>query len=161
MSDISKRELSNLLNSEYLGEKAYFLAATGSWLNLRILDILFKNDRATAGEIARSINVGMSEVTGGLEELQTIGIVSSEKDEERNAVYWYPIVSEITIKISDRSELFIDNSLEKRRPQGHNESAGRNGPGEPDRHSQAPYRDLTSRYKNKIEKSINNILKKL
>lgn len=111
MSDISEQELNYLLNSEDLGEKAYFLATVSSWLNLRILDMLFKNERATAGEIARGINVDMTDAADSLRELQNVGLVSSEKDEKLNATYWHPVVSEINIVISDNSELRIEYSM--------------------------------------------------
>ena len=156
MSEISEQELSYLLESDELGEKAYFLTITSSWLNLRILDILFREGEATAGELAREINTNMADVNDSLQELENVDITSSRKDETRNATYWYPIASKIDMRISDNSGLDIKYSVDRENRKNSNQttSKSRNNSNMSDNSTSYPGLD---HYLEFIKSSLKNI----
>jgi predicted ArsR family transcriptional regulator len=108
MTSSSGSEFGGLFNDEELGEKVQFVDTVGSWLSLRILDYLYKNEQGTAGEVARGINMDMREVRGSLERLESIGAIESAADNDRARRHWKPSSSEISIKIRSRSGLDID-----------------------------------------------------
>ena len=154
MSDISRQELEYIFNSAELGEKTYFLGVISSWINLRILDMLFENEQATAGEIARGINADMADVADSLREMQNMGLVTSEKNEKQNATYWYPVISEIKIKISDESGLKIEYSKSNTGRYGQSSAVPQNGSNAPKTNLLSKFEDFLGKYREKIYQYI-------
>lgn len=124
MSEISKSDLEQLLEDDQLAEGAFFLQTISSWVNLRILDKLFSEESATAGEIARWVNMDMIEVKNGLEELESIGLVQSERATNEDAANWSTTSHRVLIEIMNDNGLRVDYSI------GDSTSGGREG--EPD-----------------------------
>jgi hypothetical protein len=89
----SKSELERFFDTEQAAT-VQFAETVGSWVSLRILDYLYRNEPATTGDIARDLNMDMRDVKDRLEALAEQDIV-----DERGGK-WTTTTDEISITIA-------------------------------------------------------------
>jgi predicted transcriptional regulator len=75
-----------------LAADVQFVETVASWPSLRILDYLYANGPATAGDIARGLNMDMRDVKDRLQALEAHGVVEDGDD-------WAPATDEVTITL--------------------------------------------------------------
>lgn len=109
MQSISEAELVRLLDDEELGREAYVLERVTAWPSLRVLDYLSENGPATTGEIARSINMDMSEVRDVLGELADIGLV--KKLNENGPTNWEASLESMDIQVRTVEGLEVEHVI--------------------------------------------------
>lgn len=87
----SQTELERLFDPD-LAADVQFVETVASWPSLRILDYLYANGPAAAGDIARGLNMDMRDVKDRLQALEEHGVVEDGDD-------WTPATDEVTITL--------------------------------------------------------------
>lgn len=101
----SQTELRRFFGQEQAAD-VQFVETVASWSSLRILDYIYTEESATTGEIARGLNMDMTEVKDRLEALESQHVVEVEEDA------WCATSERIIIELQQRDGLEISYSLD-------------------------------------------------
>ena len=91
-------------------EGVRFVEAVGSWPSLRILDLLYSEEPATTGDIARELNMDMREVKDRIEALEEFDVVTKTEDG------WATTTDKISITLKESNGIDISYSLKESAP---------------------------------------------
>lgn len=102
----SEAELARLFDDADLAREAHAAEVLVSWPSLRVLSVLCEAGEASTGDLARAVNMDMSEVRDHLDALAELGVVAESEGE------WETVVEGVQLNVELDGELQVSHAVD-------------------------------------------------